>query len=262
MTEESLSSELITEGLRTRIIGRKLLYYPSVTSTNDLAKRLAEQGEPEGTVVIAGEQTAGRGRLKRAWLTPGGNIAVSVILRPEISLLPRMIMLASVAVVRAVSPAAGLKAGIKWPNDVLINGKKVCGILIENDVRKEAVNYSVIGIGINIAVSPADSPEIRYPATSLAAEAGKAVSRLELVRKLLKEMDGLYTEMPAGESVFEEWRDNLVTLGTGVKVTAGDTVYEGVAESVSEDGSLRLRLPGGGLVTVVAGDVTLRGQSR
>jgi BirA family biotin operon repressor/biotin-[acetyl-CoA-carboxylase] ligase len=84
MTEESLSSELITEGLRTRIIGRKLLYYPSVTSTNDLAKRLAEQGEPEGTVVIAGEQTAGRGRLKRAWLTPGGNIAVSVILRPEI----------------------------------------------------------------------------------------------------------------------------------------------------------------------------------
>jgi BirA family biotin operon repressor/biotin-[acetyl-CoA-carboxylase] ligase len=258
MAKDILSAEAITQGLETRVIGRRVLYYPSVTSTNEVAKQQARQGADEGTVVIADEQTMGKGRLKRLWLTPGGNIALSIILRPEIAALPSMIMLASLAVLRGIESATGLKAGIKWPNDVLIGGRKVCGILIENDLRGSILNYTVIGIGINTGLRTEDFPEIRATATSLDAELGREVSRLSVVRRLLAEMDRLYLSLPDNDAVYEEWRANLVTLGKAVHVTAGETVYEGVAESVSRDGSLLLRGPDGSLTPVVAGDVTLR----
>ncbi len=258
MTEDSLSADAITKGLDTRFIGKRVLYYPSVTSTNEVAKQQAQQRAEEGTVVIADEQTAGKGRLKRNWLTPGGNIALSVILHPELSALPSMIMLASLAVVRAIEAAAGLKSAIKWPNDVLINGKKVCGILIENDLRGDTVNYSVIGIGINVDLKGGDFPGIQFPVTGLSAELGKEVSRRDVIRCLLVEMERLYLALSSGGPVYEEWRDNLVTLGKEVRVTAGETIYEGIAESVARDGSLLLRCPDGSLTPVVAGDVTLR----
>jgi BirA family biotin operon repressor/biotin-[acetyl-CoA-carboxylase] ligase len=256
MTE--ISAESITEGLGTRVIGRSVLYFPSVTSTNDVAKEKAAGGAAEGTVIIAGEQTAGKGRLKRRWLTPGGNIALSVVLRPGLLLLPSMIMLASLAVVRSIEAVTGLKPGIKWPNDILVDGKKVCGILIENDIRGKKVNYSVIGIGINIAPEMPDIARTRYPATSLSAELGEKVSRRDIIRRLLSEMDEMYLDLSSGGSVFVEWRESLVTLGTEVRIAAGETVCEGIAESVNEDGSLLLRDKDGSLVTVVAGDVTLR----
>jgi len=259
MTYNNLSAELISEGLDTRIIGREILYFPSVTSTNDVAKARASEGAGDGLVVIAGEQTAGKGRLKRRWQTPAGNIALSVVLRPKTAILPSMIMLASLAVVRSTEAVTGLKAGIKWPNDVLINGKKVCGILIENDFRSREVNYCVIGIGINVALKPESVSEIQYPATSLSAEAGRDISRPDVIRRLLAEMDELYFSLSSSGSVFGEWRDRLVTLGTEVRVIAGDTVYEGIAESAAEDGSLLVRDKDGKLVKIVAGDVTLRG---
>jgi BirA family biotin operon repressor/biotin-[acetyl-CoA-carboxylase] ligase len=259
MIEDDLSAEEITRGLETRFIGREVLYYPSVTSTNELAKSRAQQGAAEGMVIIAAEQTAGKGRLKRPWLTPAGNIALSVILYPELSTLPSVIMLSSLAVVNTIESVTGLKAGIKWPNDVLINGKKVCGILIENDLRGNTVNYTIIGIGINIDLKGADFPAIQYPATSLSAELGGEVSRLSLIRSLLVEMERLYLTLSASGSVYEEWRDNLETLGKEVRVTAGGAVYEGVAESVARDGSLLLRRPDGSLTPIVAGDVTLHG---
>jgi len=258
MAEDGLSADLISKGLETRFIGRNVLYYPSVTSTNEVARQQARQGAAEGTVVIADEQTAGKGRLKRTWLTPGGNIAVSVILYPKLAVLPSIIMLASLAVVHSIGSATGLKAGIKWPNDVLINGKKVCGILIENDLQGNKVNFSITGIGINVSLSPADFAELQYPATSLSTELGNEVSRPDIIRRLLAGMERLYLTVSEGGSIFEEWRDSLVTLGREVRVTAGETVYEGVAESVARDGSLLLRAPGGSLTPVVAGDVTLR----
>ncbi len=258
MKKDILSAEAIKEGLKTRVIGRNVIYYPSVTSTNDVAKVQALDGAAEGTVIVAGEQTAGKGRLKRKWMTPGGNIALSVILYPDLAMLPSMIMLASLAVVRGIESATGLKAGIKWPNDVLIDGRKVCGILIENDLRGRIVNHTVIGIGININIKPEDLLEIRYPVTGLASELGRAVSRLNLIRCLLVEMERLYLTISDGGSVFDEWRENLVTLGKKVKVTAGETIYEGVAESVARDGSLLLRGHDGSLTSIVAGDVTLR----
>ena len=130
MVADSLSADSISRDLETRFVGQRVMYYPSLTSTMEAARQEAQQGVVEGTVVVAGEQTAGKGRLKRAWLSPGGNIALSVILRPGVADLSSLIMLASLAVVHSIETVTGLKSQIKLPNDVLINGKKVCGILI------------------------------------------------------------------------------------------------------------------------------------
>jgi len=240
------------------VIGRTVLYYPSVGSTNETAKQEAGQGVQEGTVVVAGEQTAGRGRLKRTWLTPAGNIALSVVLYPERRMLPSLIMIASLAVARSIETVAGLETQIKWPNDVLINSRKVCGILIESDVRDEKINYAVIGIGINVDAGKDVLSGTQSPATSLNSEAGKQVSRLEVIRELIKALDILYNTVASGGSVFSEWRDELITLGKEVRATSGREVIEGTAESVDADGSLLVRSPDGSLNRIIAGDVTLR----
>ena len=258
MAEDSLSSDAIMENLDTCLVGQKVLYYPSVSSTMDIARQEAQRGASDGAVVIADEQTAGRGRLQRTWLSPKGNVTLSVILRPQLTHMPSLIMLASLAVVHCIRHVTGLEPQIKWPNDVLINGRKVCGILIETDIRGTAVNYAVIGIGINVKLKLADFTEIQATATSLSQELRRDVSRLAVIRSLLIEIDRFYRALATGESLYEEWRDNLVTLGQRVRVTAGKTIYEGVAESVAMDGSLLLRDDGGRLVTIVAGDVTLR----
>ncbi len=258
MVADSLSADSISRDLETRFVGQRVIYYPSLTSTMEAARQEARQGVMEGTVVVAGEQTAGKGRLKRAWLSPGGNIALSVILRPSVADLSSLIMLASLAVVHSIAAVTGLKSQIKWPNDVLINGKKVCGILIESDLQGNAVNYTIIGIGINVDLRSADFPEILPIATSLGDELGREVSRLSVIRCLLIEIERLYLALSAGGSVYEEWRDSLVTLGKRVRATTGETIYEGVAESVDRDGSLRLRGLDGSLTRIVAGDVTLR----
>ncbi len=217
-----------------------------------------QKGTPEGTVIIAGEQTAGRGRLQRSWLTPKGNVALSVILYPTLTQLPSMIMLASLAVVHCIRAVAGLDPGIKWPNDILINGKKVCGILINSDVRQEKVQSAVIGIGLNISLHPPDYPDIQDIATSLSQEMGRDVSAVDTVRTLLVETERLYMELAGGRSLYEEWRDNLVTLGQAVRVLSGKSIYEGIAESVAPDGSLILRDNKGNHIPIFAGDVTLR----
>jgi len=258
MVENSLSPAAITNNLDTRFIGQRVIYYPRLTSTMDVAKREAQQGAIEGTVVIAGEQTAGRGRIKRPWLSPKGSIALSIILYPSLAYLPSLIMVASLAVVRCIDKVTGLKSQIKWPNDVLVNDKKVCGILIESDVRGNTVDYSIIGIGINTNLRLSDFPEIPPTTTSLSHELGREVSRLDIIRCLLAETERLYLALPAGESVYHEWRDNLATLGKKVRVKSGETTYEGTAESVASDGSLLLRQSDGSLTKIVAGDVTLR----
>ncbi len=258
MVGDSLSAASITSELGTRFVGQRVIYYPSLTSTMEVARREAQQGAAEGTVIIADEQTAGRGRRGRVWLSPRGSIALSIILYPSLSHLPSLIMLASLAVVHSIEAVTGLKSQIKWPNDVLVNGRKVCGILIESDVQGNAVNYAIIGIGINANLRLADFPEILPIATSLSDELGRDVSRLSIIRCLLVETERVYLALSAGGSIYEEWRDSLVTLGRRVCVKTGEAIYEGVAESVARDGSLLLRGPDGSLTRIVAGDVTLR----
>ncbi len=253
-----LSPASITRGLETRFVGQRVICYPSLTSTNEVAKQEAQQGAAEGTVIVADEQTAGKGRLKRVWLSPKGSIAFSFVLYPSLSCLPSLIMIASLAVVHSIGSVTGLKSQIKWPNDVLVNGRKVCGILIESDVQGNKVNYTVVGIGINVNLRLADFPEIMPMATSLSDELGREVSRLSMVRCLLVEIERLYLASLAGGPIYEEWRDNLVTLGKRVRVKTKEAVSEGVAESVARDGSLLLRGLDGGLTRIVAGDVTLR----
>ncbi len=259
MMEGDLSSESITSNLKTRFVGQRVLYYPLLTSTMDVARREAQQEAAEGTVIIAGEQTAGRGRIKRTWLSPKGSLALSVILYPKVVHLPSLIMLASLAVVHSIETVTGLKSQVKWPNDVLINGRKVCGILIESQVRGNTVGYAVIGIGVNVNLRLSDFPEILPIATSLSDELGRDISLLDVIQQVLVEIERLYLALLAGESLYEEWRDRLVTLGREVHVRSGETVYMGIAESVAKDGSLLLRHRDGSLVRIVAGDATLRG---
>ncbi len=254
----NLSPVSVTEGLETRFIGQRVIYSRRLTSTMEVARREVQRGAVEGTAIITEEQTKGRGRVRRPWLSPKGNIALSVILYPDAAHLSSLIMLASLAVIHSIKTVTGLKPGIKWPNDVLINGRKACGILIESEVRGNMVDYAIIGIGINANLKSSEFPEISQTATSLSSELGREVSRLDVVRHLLVKLERLYLIVQAGGSIYEEWRDNLLTLDRQIQVTWGETVYQGIAESVARDGSLLLRQSDGTLTKIVAGDVTLR----
>jgi BirA family biotin operon repressor/biotin-[acetyl-CoA-carboxylase] ligase len=167
-------------------------------------------------------------------------------------------MLAALAVLHAIEKITGLKCQLKWPNDVLINGKKVCGILLESQASAESVDYAIIGIGINVNMKLADYPEIAAIATSLADETYQEISRIELLQSLFTEMEKLYLRLQNGESLLPEWRGLLVTLGKQIHVRSGDDVFEGTAEAVADDGSLILRCTDGKLMKFMAGDVTLR----
>ncbi|MFC2006999.1 biotin--[acetyl-CoA-carboxylase] ligase [Chloroflexota bacterium] len=258
MKEDSLSPAAITDNLETKFIGRKVIYFPRLASTMNIARQEARKGTAAGTVIITDEQTAGKGRIKRRWYTPKGNIALSIILYPDKLYLPYLVMLASLAVVSTIEAVTELTAQIKWPNDVLISGKKVCGILTESSVTGNEVAYAIVGIGINVNFKPDDYPGLQPTATSLVNELGEEVSRLGLIRCLLTEFERWYLSLSAGDSVYLEWRERLVTLGRKVKVTSGNNILEGVAESVAVDGNLHLRQPDGSIITIVAGDVTLR----
>lgn len=250
--EASLQSRL-----NTKFVGRQLHYYPSLTSTMEVAKKVAIEGAAEGTVVIADKQTAGRGRLGRAWLSPKGSLAMSIILKPSLKSLPQLIMIASLAVVRAIRKVAGLETQIKWPNDVLIKSKKVCGILIESEVKGDRVNFAIIGIGINVNLNPLAFPKISAIATSLSHELGKEVPKDELTGALLYELEQLYLEAQAGASIYKEWQKHMETLGRWIQVRAGESVEQGKAETVTENGNLLLRRADGSLAEIVVGDITV-----
>jgi BirA family biotin operon repressor/biotin-[acetyl-CoA-carboxylase] ligase len=247
---------LITRGLQTSFIGRQVLYYSTLPSTMDTARQMAQQGVADGTVIVATEQTAGKGRVKRSWLSPRGNIALSIVLYPDIVSLPYLIMIASLAVVHAIEAVTGVKTQIKWPNDILIDGKKVCGILIENEVKKSRLAFSIVGIGINTSLNVAAYPEIATTAASLKSATGQDL-RIKIIRSLLTEFERLYLKLPDGQPIFRAWRSRLVTLGKKVRATTGTQIIEGLADSVDETGALLIRQSDGSLIKVIAGDVTL-----
>ncbi len=253
-----ISPEAVRQRLTTKFVGHNFFYYPSVTSTMDVARKFAREGAQEGTVVVAEEQTVGRARLGRAWINPPGVLAVSVILHPEMSQLVRLTMVASLATSRCIERATGLETAIKWPNDVLIRGKKISGILTESALRGQSVEWAVIGIGINVNFDPGAYPEIADIATSLSVELGKNVSPLDVLVHLLTEMERFYLALRGGEPVRLEWQNKLETLGKVVQVKTGDGLEKGFAESVDDDGALILRRPDGSKVRIVAGEVTLR----
>ncbi len=259
MKQKDLSSTSLRRELRTKFIGKNLLYLPVTSSTMDVAKQAVGNGAEEGTIVLADHQTAGRGRLgRRWWAPPESSILLSIILHPKLEELPSLGMVAGLAVAQAIEKVTGLKPVIKWPNDILIGGKKVSGVLIESEVANEAVRSAILGIGLNVNLDPSSMPEIAGTATSLGEALKQEVSRLEVLRALLGEFEELYSALRHGEPIHRLWSCRLETLGQQVTVKSGDEVHQGYAESIDEQGNLLLRCPDGSIKTIVAGEVTLR----
>ncbi len=253
---EELSPTVIATGLGTRWLGSRIVYFECTGSTNDEARRLALAGAPEGTLVLAEEQTAGRGRLQRRWLAPRGEaLLFSLIFYPDLG--PRyayqLTMISSLACVHAVQAETGLRPEIKWPNDLLLDGKKLAGILSEMGQAGERL-YVIVGIGLNVNMDPATWPEISQ-ATSLRQALGRPVARLPLLQEILRRIEAGYDDLRAGHSPYEEWAASLATLGRRVRVTTAEGVFEGLATGVEHDGALRLALPDGSSVRILVGDV-------
>jgi len=232
---------------RTEYVGHEIEYHETVESTNSIAVEAARDGVDEGYVVLADEQTGGRGRRRREWSSPSGGVWTSVVLRPEFA--PRdaslVTLAASVAVARAVE-SAGVDATIKWPNDVLVDGDKVCGILVEMEADAESIAHAVVGIGLNAKAAP-DVPDASP--TSLAEHVGE-VDRAALTADLLAELEDSYE---SGGAVLDEWRERSSTIGKRVRVETPNETLEGVAERVDETGALVVSTDDGER-TVTAGD--------
>ncbi len=250
--------------LNTHDLGQTLHCSPELPSTNDRARELADAGAAHGEVVIAESQTAGRGRRGRTWSSPAGrNLYLSVVLRPSLppQRAPELTLVASVAACEACRKA-GVDTGIKWPNDLLVGGRKVAGILTELSAEADAVHWVVLGLGVNLNSGPEDFPEdLREVATSLAIERGQPVPRALFAAALLSELEQ-WLDLHAAEGfdpIRAAWRDRSVTLGREVRVDGDGGEISGIAEDIDSSGALLVR-GAAGLSRVVAGDVRLVGR--
>ena len=245
--------------MRKSSIGHRILYLPVATSTMDAARQQADGGAKEGTIVVAEEQTSGRGRFGKPWLSAAGqSLSFSVLLYPSTRASGRLSVVAPVAIMRAIRRVTGLSPTLKWPNDVRLSEKKVCGILIETTFENSRVTSAIVGVGINVNSNPAEHPEADFSATCLAAELGKPVSREDLLQAALIELGLIYGHLEAWNDVREEWQSSLDTLGRHIQVRWRDHVEEGLAEAVDDEGNLLLRRADGNLITLTAGEVTLQ----
>ena len=244
-------------------IGRDLLFFDSVASTNTIAMDMASQGCPEGTVVVADSQTAGKGRLGRTWISPPGkNVYLSIVLRPDIS--PRdataVTLLSAVACASAVRKTLGVPISIKWPNDLIIGHRKVGGILTEIKADIDRISYAVVGIGMNVNMTKQDIPdEIKQIASSLLIESDDHVSRTELAASLISEYDRWYDLFLNGgkKVILDEWIGMSSTIGNPVRVVTGNGAFEGIADGIDDEGLLIIRLTDGTFRKISAGDVTM-----
>lgn len=254
----------IREGLFTRVFGHKIYHYNSVPSTNLLARELAQKGAPEGTLVVAEEQTGGKGRLGRSWHSPRGKgLCFSLIFRPPAApaQAAQLTILAAVALTGAIRKETGLMAGIKWPNDLLFEGKKICGILTEMSAEMDRVNHLVLGAGINVNQSAEDFPEeVRDTATSLLLALNRPVPRVRLIQSILASIEKWYNRwLTEGFTpALGRWKDFSVTLQRPVRIHTLKESWDGWAEDLDEEGALILRMPDRSRRRVVSGEVSLR----
>jgi BirA family biotin operon repressor/biotin-[acetyl-CoA-carboxylase] ligase len=245
------------------VIGRDIRVFQETTSTSDVVEKLARDGVKEGAVVFAESQAQGRGRLGRKWISPPGKgLWFSVLLRPDLrpQAVTQLTIASATALVRAMRASAGLTAEIKWPNDILIRGKKVAGILTEMSGELDHVKHAILGIGVDVNLTTREfPPELRKLATSIKVETGRAVDRAELATAILRELDGDYARIGSGqfETVADEWERYCSTIGRNVVIQIGDRRIQGRAESLDGDGALLLRTQHGHLERITGGDVTL-----
>src|SRR5210317_1291861 len=255
-----LMPEAIQSGLECQLVGSRIISLDEADSTNLQACRLGDVGADDGLVVIADRQSSGKGRMGRQWESPGGvNLYASILLRPPVLPFeaPKLTFLSAVAVCRAIKNCTGLQPTVKWPNDILLNGAKVAGLLNEMSSETDQVHYVVLGIGVNLNMRAEQFPaDLRYPATSLAIAYGKAVSRLAFTRSLLQELDVLYQlYLEEGSSpIFTAWAELCELTGKRVQVDCNNLLIEGTMVCLADDGALLVRTSAGKIESIYAGD--------
>lgn len=261
-----LSPSEIQPLLHTNYIGREIIYLESVASTNTFAKKAAEEPFQEGTVIIADEQSAGRGRLGRLWVSPKGKgIWMSIMLKPDIlpSDAPKLTIAAAYAVSKALLRCCQLDARIKWPNDIVAGGKKLCGILTEMSAEADEIKHVIIGIGINANMEYEDfGTEISSIATSIRLEKGSAVSRKSVAAAVLNELEEVYEVFAREGSIkpfLEEYKSKSAVLGKMIRVISKKEEIIGLAKDISEEGHLLVKLEDGTIKEILSGEVSVRG---
>ena len=262
-TPNIITETEIKEQLRTKVLGQTIYYKDEIDSTNNKAKELARKGAKEGTLVVADQQTSGKGRLGRVWESPAGTgIWMSIILRPNI--LPQyasqITLVAGLDMCEAIQEVTGLNAMIKWPNDVVVGGKKVCGILTEMSAEIEGINYIVVGIGVNVNMK--HFPETLPYASSLVLQGGKEYSRKEIITNFLERFDKDYEQYkvkPDLEALQKRYERNCINLHKKVKLVrkSGEVVAEAIG--INKEGELCVKYEDGTEETVLSGEVSVRG---
>lgn len=246
-----------------QLVGRDIRVFEETNSTNDVAEKLARDGAKEGVVVFAESQRKGRGRLGRHWLSPARKgLWFSVLLRPDLrpQSATQLTVLTATALARAIRLQTNLRPEIKWPNDILLRGKKIAGILTELSAELDHIKYVIIGIGVDVNLTATElPPELRKIATSLRIESGQLVPRPELAAAVLRELDADYARVRQGkfEELADEWEQQCTTLGQRVTIRVGDRTQSGVAEALDPEGALLLRTQHGRLERIIGGDVTV-----
>ena len=257
------ADDLLSLVASNRVVGRDIRVFEETSSTNDVVEKLARDKLREGVVVFAESQSKGRGRLGRKWLSPSHKgLWFSVLLRPNLrpQAATQLTVAAATSLVRAIHQVTHLKPEIKWPNDILLKGRKVAGVLTELSAELDHVKYIVLGIGVDVNLNPGDFPsELRKLATSIKIETGQSIRRAELAAAILQQLDRDYALVCSRRfaKLSDEWEAQCTTLGRRVNIRVGDRLIQGHAESLDEDGALLLRTEHGHLERVIGGDVTL-----
>ena len=255
-----LAAEIENE-LNCRLIGRSVVSLPETDSTNVQARRLAEEGALEGTVVIADRQSAGRGRLGRCWESPPGvNLYCSILLRPKIPVqqAPQLTFLSVVAVAETLNKICQLPAKVKWPNDILVGGAKIAGLLNEMNAETEQIHFVILGIGVNLNMTEKQFPEVlNYPATSAFLKTGKHVDRVAFLRAFLQCLDQYYMEFleEGFLPIRRRWEHLCDMMNAQVLVDQGSISLCGTVVGLDSAGALRLQLDNGRVERILAGDV-------
>ena len=248
----------------TKWAGKNVVYYDEIDSTNNRAKEAGDNGAAHGTLFVADMQVAGKGRRGRVWKSPSGSsIYMTILLYPDIPPVkaPQLTLLMAIAVAEGIQEVTGLETKIKWPNDIVVNGKKVCGILTEMSTEEDAIRYVVVGIGIN--ANTTDFPEeIRATATSLALELGHPVCRAAVINGVMcafEEYYGRYRETLDMSLLKELYNQKLVNVEREVKVLAPGGDYTGISHGINDAGELIVELPDGSIREINSGEVSVRG---
>ena len=260
---DALLPDEIKAGLKTRIMGREVAYQKETTSTQEIAKALASQGVAEGTITVAETQSGGRGRVGRQWSSPQGGIYFSIVLRPDMkpSEALRLPLVAGVAVAQAVKRNTKIAPKLKWPNDIMIQDRKVGGILTEMGAEMDSLNWVIVGIGLNVNTSHKSFPEdVEGIATSLMEAGGKSIPRVKLLQDILVEFESLYGELAKSgfEPIRARWKALSNTIGANVVVSMPTEQITGLAIDIDSDGALILKKENGSLEKIIAGVVSMR----